>query len=171
MKQALLTAFERDITACIIETSEEIIEVYEGEDLRSYIKTKNDIQDTHFQLNNLTSQSLTFVAIDSCILSSSDPSRCDFLIGNFEKLFFVEIKNRKKNQNRDAKLKAIKQLESSIEYLKTKIVLPKNNLIAVICLVKNKEVYPRITSSLSGKKVDFKNKYNAELMVGQSANF
>ena len=170
MKQALLTAFERDISTCIIETSEEIIEVYEGSDFRSYIKTEPE-HPSHFKLINQTSQSLTFGALDNCILSSADPSRCDFMIGNFNKLFLVEIKDVKTNQRSAAKNTAIEQLKSTIGLLKEKINLVETSFSAVICIVGKTEVHPMATAAKSAKRVEFKETHGADLLEGQRADF
>ena len=170
MKQALLAAFDRDISACIIETSEAIIEVYEGDDLRSYIKTEPE-HPSHFKLNNHASQSLTFAALDNCILTSTDLSRCDFIIGNFNKLFLVEIKDVKTKQRSAAKDAAIEQLKSTIGLLKEKINLRETSLSAVICIVGKTEVHPMATAAKSAKRVEFKETHGADLLEGQSADF
>lgn len=170
MKQALLDAFDRDISDCIIETSELSIEIFEQESRRSFIRTKPE-HPSHFKLINGNNKLITFAAFDNCILLATDPSRCDFILGNFNKLYLVEIKNVKTNQRSNAKKDAIEQLKSSIEFLKDKIDLIKTNLIAVICIVGKKEIHPKVTASRSARRVEFMETYGADLLEGQSDDF
>jgi len=174
MRQALANAFERDILNCLTETNDVLIEVYDRYDCipaekRCYIKTEEN-EVVHFELNNPTQASVNFVAIDNCILQSDDLSRCDFAIGNFQKLYFVEIKQVKTNQRSNAKEKAIQQLGSTISIFKKIIDLDNTELIAVICL-NVKQVHPIRTATSTAKMVAFKDNYNAILMEGKSATF
>ncbi len=102
MIQALIDAFDRDISHCLTETNSILIEVFDRYDgtpaeRRSYIKTEEG-QPIHFTLNNPLATNIIFAALDNCILQSREQSRCDFVLGNFEKLYFVEIKQVKKGQ-------------------------------------------------------------------------
>ena len=174
MIKALTTAFENDISLFIIETNNSLIEIFDCYDCipslqRSYIKTEEK-QPTHFTLNNPLSMGLVFAAIDNGILKSSDPSRCDFAIGNFLKLCFVEIKKVKTNQRNKAKSDAIEQLGAAISMFKEKINLNNTELIAIIC-INFKKVYPARTAASANNVVKFKDDYNAALMEGQSHIF
>jgi hypothetical protein len=115
MIQAIKAAFKNDLSHCLIDSV--LIEVYDRyggvpEEQRCYIKSEEN-QPVHFTLNNPDRANLVFMAIDNCLLKSTDLSRCDFGIGNFKKLYFVEIKNVKTKQRNEAKTKAIKQLGST----------------------------------------------------------
>lgn len=172
MRQAITNAFDRDISNCLTETNSSLIEVFDCYDCipakqRSYIKTEES-QVVHFVLNNPTSANLVFAALDNCIMQSHELSRCDFVLGNFEKLYFVEIKQGGKR--RQARSEAIQQLHSSISLFRNKINLTNTELIAVINL-KAREVHPLQNATRKAERVAFKENYNADLMEGQSHTF
>lgn len=174
MIKALMEAFGNEIMQCVVETDSTLIEVYDDYDCipanqRCYIITEEK-EPVHFKLNNPNSANLVFIAIDNCLFKSTDLSRCDFGIGNFDKLYFVEIKQAKTNQRSEAKTKAIQQLASSISVFKEKIAVSNTKLIAVICLMV-KETHPIRTASMVQKIVAFKEKHNASLMEGHSDIF
>lgn len=131
-------AFDKNIELCITETNSTLIEVYDCYDCippeqRTYIKTKVD-EPIHFTLFNDQAENLLFAALDNCILKSNQQSRCDFIIGNFQKLYFIEIKQVKPRQRRSAKENAIRQLHASISFFREKLDLSNTKLIGVICL-------------------------------------
>ena len=161
-------------TPCISTTDKTIIEVYDcytclPKNARSYIKT-SESEPIHFTLTNPLNALLTFAALDNCLLKSDDISRCDFILGNLSKLYFVEIKEVPIRNRRDARLDAIKQLESTLSFLENRIDFTKTIPVAVICL-KAKKVHPLQNATSSAKAFSFKTKYNAVLKEGQSDTF
>jgi len=170
----LIGAFDWDITNCLIETDSQLIEIFDDYDCpsglqRCYIKTEaNQLVD--FKLNNPLRSNITFAAIDNSILLAHQQSRCDFLIGNFQKLYFVEIKRVNKGKRRQARDQAIQQLHASVSLFKRKIDLAQTELIAVICL-KAKQVHPLQSATRAAAMVTFKEDFNATLMEGQTHNF
>ena len=161
-------------SVCLAETKSICIEVYDCYDCkateqRSYIRTRQE-EPVHFTLNNPDAKNLCFAALDNCLLNIQDPARCDFILGNTQKLYFVEIKNTIANQRRAARTSAINQLHSAIAYVKNKADITTTELIAVVCL-KAKQVYPLQTATRSAEIVKFKETHNAVLMEGQSAVF
>ncbi len=175
MIQALRDVFGVDETSvCLSETNNGLIQVYDCYDCipalqRSYIKSK-ETEVVHFELNNPANINLCFAAIDNCLMNSGGLARCDFIIGNFEKLYFVEVKQVNKTQRRGARADAILQLRSTIQFLKDRIDLGNTLLIAVICL-KSKKTYPLQNATRGGQIVALKEQLNAALMEGQSAIF
>ncbi|HWK04557.1 MAG TPA: hypothetical protein VNS58_13045 [Puia sp.] len=174
MRQALRNAFGEDITECITETNSILIEVFDCYDCiptqqRSYIKTSEG-QPVHFTLRNPLNESLIFAALDNCILRSNDVSRCDFTIGNFRKLYFVEIKQVNTGQRATARKDAIQQLHSSIALFRNRINLQNTDLNAVICL-KAKQAHPVQSAKRVADIVAFKENFKANLMEGQIDNF
>ncbi len=169
-----MDAFDDDISGCLMEINNNLIEIYDHYDAiparqRCYLKTEKD-QPVHFELRNPSGANLVFAAIDNCILRSHQQSRCDFMIGNFRKLYFVEIKQVNRGQRRQARTGAIGQLESSISLFREKIDLTETELIAVICL-KAKQVHPLRSATRGAATVAFKESYNADLMEGQRHTF
>jgi hypothetical protein len=171
---AILNTFGEDVANCVNETNSILIEVYDCYDCtpalqKSYIKSKVG-EPVHFTLNNPLATNLFFAALDNCILKANQQSRCDFIIGNFQKLYFVEIKQVNPGHRQEARTQAIRQLHSSISLFKGKINLHNTKLIAVICL-KAKQVYPLQSAKRVADAVAFKDSYGADLMEGQSHNF
>lgn len=159
---------------CISTTNKTVIEVYDcytclPQNARSYIKTSEN-EPIHFTLTNPSKALLTFAALDNCLLKSNDSSRCDFILGNNKKLYFVEIKDVPIRNRRDARLDAIKQLESTLSFFKSKIDFAKTIPFAVICL-KAKKVHPLQNATSAAKAFSFKTKYNAVLKEGQSDTY
>jgi len=174
MKDALLNAFKHGIEDCLAETNNIKVEIFDCYDCipgeqRSFIKTDEN-EPVHFTLNNLHQANLTFAALDNCILKAHQQSRCDFIIGNFHKLYFVEIKQVNRGQRRLARTGATQQLHSSIAILKEKINLNDTEVIAVICL-KAKQVHPLQSAKRVADIVAFRAYYNAELTEGQMHDF
>ena len=175
MIQILRAVFEvGENSVCLIETSEPYIQVYDCYDCipigkRSYIKTRQE-EPVHFTLRNPQAMKLCFIALDNCLLDERDTPRCDFVIGNLQKMYFVEIKNTIVNQRRAARKSAIVQLDASIEYFKNNIDLTNTILIAVTSL-KGKQALPLQNATRAAEIVKFRDRHNASLMEGDTAVF
>lgn len=175
MIQVLREAFAvGETSVCISETDNTLIQIFDCYDCipelqRSYIKSKDE-EPVHFTLNNPANANLCFAAVDNCLIDSAGLSRCDFIIGNSKKLYFVEVKQVSTSKRRAARADAILQLHATIDFLKTRIDLNGTNLIAVICL-KAKKAYPLQNATRSAEIVAFKEQLNANLMEGQNATF
>lgn len=175
MIQVLRDAFAVDETSvCLSETDSTTIQVYDCYDCipdlrRCYIKSDEE-EPVHFTLRNPLNRRLCFAAIDNCLVDSTGSLRCDFVIGNFKKLYFVEVKQVNTSKRRAARTDAILQLQATIEFLKNRMDLNNTVLIAVICL-KAKKAYPLQNATRAAEMVAFKEQLNASLMEGQSVIF
>jgi len=174
MMDALKAAFGQKVATCMQETDKDRIEVYDCYDCkpdiqRSYIKTAGT-EPVHFTLQNPSQVTLVFAAIDNCILPSLAVARCDFAIGNFQRLFLVEVKQVSMGQRASARTAATHQLSSTLTLLRAHIPLDKTDLVAVICL-KAAKAYPVQSARKVADRVRFKEMYNADLVEGQSAIF
>jgi hypothetical protein len=174
MKDALKAAFGQNVSTCIQETNNVLIEVYDCYDCepdrqRSYIKTAKT-HPVHFILQNPSQATLVFAAIDNCILPSSAVARCDFAIGNFQRLFLVEVKQVSMGQRSTARSAATHQLSSTLTLLRAHIPLHSTDLVAVICL-KAAQAYPVQSARKVAERVRFKEEFSADLVEGQSAIF
>lgn len=175
MIQALRMAFAVDETCeCLCETNAPLIEVYDCDtcdavEKRCYIRT-DDHEPIHFTLHNPLNVNLSFAALDNCLFNSGGPQRCDFLIGNFQKLYFVEIKQVNTSRRHTARASAIEQLYITINFIRNSVNIDATTIIAIICL-KAKKIYPVQTATRSAQVVAFKEQLNANLMEGQSDIF
>jgi hypothetical protein len=159
---------------CLEEINDIVVCIYDCIDClqdlkRSYIKTRDD-EPVHFILHNPNAAVLCFAAVDNCLLGPHDDSRCDFIIGNKQKLYFVEIKTNKTRQKHKAREEAYGQLDASIGYLKLKANLINTQIVAVVCL-KTKIIYPLRNATSANAIVKFKERHNAQLTEGQEATF
>lgn len=174
MRQSFLTAFGGKIAGCITETNAPLINAFDcyncdPSEQRSYIST-NPAHPIHFTLHNLGHQPLVFVAIDNCILKASDSPRCDFVIGNFQKLFLVEVKWVNTGKRRAARNSAVCQLYETLSLLRNRIDLRQTALVAVVCLKASKS-YPLQSARKGNERVRFLEEHGADLMEGQEAYF
>jgi len=170
----LKDTFDGNIDDCLKELDNTLIEIYDcydcsPEQQRSYIK-EDKAQPIHFTLENPNAENITFVALDNYILKAHHQSRCDFIIGNIRKLYFVEIKQVSRGQRRQARTNATQQLSASLEFLSGVIDLTNTDLIAVICL-KAKQIHPLQNAQRVADIVSFRERYNAELKEGQQDTF
>lgn len=159
---------------CLTETQNTLIEMYDcynciPDKQRSYIKTASE-EPVHFTLHNPNQNLLTFAALDNCLFKAHDASRCDLIIGNSEKLFFVEIKQVKTGQRSKARLNAVGQLRRTLIFFIERLNLEATKLMAVICF-KAKQVYPAQSATRTAHIVEFKERFNTNLLEGSSATF
>lgn len=164
--------FGNDISHCIVETNQAQVELFDCYNCdpatqRSYIKTKEN-QPIHFTLHNPSSAQLTFAAVDNCLLGSAGAGRCDFLIGNHQKIYFVEIKQVSTKQRSAARDAAVKQLYATIELVKPGF--PDAHKIAVIC-IGFKKAHPLQSATKAAEIVRFRELHNADLMEGTVHTF
>jgi hypothetical protein len=174
MIPALAAAFGANAAACATPTDANRIEVFDCYDCapaarRSYIRTALD-QPIHFTLENPTQAPVVFTALDNCLFSSADVARCDFMLGNFQKLFFVEIKEVNAKHRSKSRNDAVEQLDSSLSAIKVAIDLQETELIAVMN-IKAKKAHPLQTAKKVAMVVYFKDNHNAKLVEGDHAVF
>jgi hypothetical protein len=183
MTKAITNAFAGDISGCLVETNDILIEVFDCYDCAPgqqgcFTKIKEG-QPCHFELYNEGAENLVFAALDNCILQSHQQSRCDFVIGNFQKLYFVEIKWVKMRHKADARNNAIQQLGNSITLFRKSIKLDTTELVAVICFASKqilsiqtpKQARPGVSAAGLEKRVAFKENYGADLIEERSQTF
>lgn len=136
---------------------------------RAYIKTRED-EPAHFTVYNSRQAVLTFAALDNCLFKSHDIPRCDLVIGSFEKLYLVEIKQVNKNKRHTARRNAVEQLSRTLAFLIGQLNLHATTLIAVICL-KAQTLYPAFTAAKAAQIVRFREQFNASLVEGNSIEY
>jgi hypothetical protein len=96
----------------------------------------NKNSDWHVQVLNVSNQSLEFLKIDHCVNQKESIKRCDFGLITKDEIYFVEIKNFKKNGLKNKKKKeARNQLIASINYFREKGLKDLLNTYAVVTLV------------------------------------
>jgi len=118
-----------EINDCYETVSKRYFEIYDDEDeKRCYISTQGQ-----FAVENPSQKDIEFLAVDSCLFSSGDGSRCDCIVFTDKSFCFVELKSCKNKNEPSNRAKAKTQLKTTIEFFKTKVAFD-SPLEAYICI-------------------------------------
>jgi hypothetical protein len=123
----------------------------------------------HLTVVNGGNSPVIFVKTDKCLIPEN-VSKCDCVLFNQEKMFFVEIKKSNSAERGKQRNKAIKQLEATITWFRENGPDPdKFESFAFICF---KSKTKRTTqSSFYDKQVDFQRKTNVRLEEANEISF
>ena len=117
---------------CWIETSDKEIEIYDHEkEKRCYLDKRFK---TEFTVINPSEKKINFIAVDSCLLSSSDPSRSDCMVFDEKTVCFIELKKCKKKNVKDNQKGAIDQLEAFVKFFIENSLNIDKKLEAYVCV-------------------------------------
>ena len=111
--------------------------------------------DGEFEVINNTNNPINFLQIDSCILNSSDDTRCDCAIYNDDTFCFIELKCIKPKNFQKKRKQAEEQLKVTIEnFIQTDIVKNKTLEAFSCCNCKTKidGKFEEITSKPKNKE-------------------
>ncbi|CAA6819843.1 MAG: Unknown protein [uncultured Sulfurovum sp.] len=151
---------------CLMQTSKKKIDLYDDKQQgRCYIDGKGQ---TEFQVFNLSEKNIGFLAVDACLLSSSDPSRSDCMVFTDEVVCFIELKICKRKNVKDNQKGATDQLESFIQYFRENDLDKDKKLEAYVCVncIRTGETIsrvPRSAKDMSRQEV-FLKKYKTKLL-------
>ncbi len=126
--------------------------------------------DNQFQLtvNNQNTKLICLTKTDNCLLTD-DTRKCDCILFDDAKLFFVEIKSVNTKGRHESKKDAVKQLGITISLFKNIIDRYNFSVAAVICL---KSLRPHITSaSTNTARAAFLESYKVRLVEGNVIEF
>lgn len=122
-----------------------------------------------FHIHNPQEKEISFLAVDSCLFTSSDEERCDFIVFDNQYFCFVELKRVKFKQESKKRLKAAKQLESTITLFQDKLDLINHiqeAYLAVGFLGK-----PKKRADINNMRVKFKEKLGVLLHLEFKKSF
>lgn len=149
---------------CWVETFDKEIEIYDHEkEKRCYIDKKSNVE---FTVKNPHKKKINFIAIDSCLLSSSDGSRSDCMVFDDTTVCFIELKKCKRKNVKDNQKGAIDQLEAFIQFFIKENLNVGKKLEAYVCVrcKRTDEVISRTPkSSDSSRKLLFREEYKTKL--------
>jgi hypothetical protein len=139
--------------------------IYDGKDTQPIkVVTNGDFQLT---ILNTSGNAVCVVKTDKCLIKD-DIQKCDCILFDDRKLYFVEIKSSSNKSVR--RREAVMQLGSTIKLLLEKGVdFTRLNAKAIICFKRDKE-YPTISSNNS-KRAMFEDEYNVILEEGNKIEF
>lgn len=132
---------------------------------------KKVADDQNFQLSVINNQKadVCLVKVDKCLIRDNDP-KCDCILFDAKKLYFVEIKNSSPGTRKDKRNKAIKQLEATIGRLKDNAIdLKHYDAQAIICFQTNDR--RPIQATISDKQVAFLEKNKMPLFEANEISF
>jgi len=118
-------------------------------------------QDFQLTVNNFMQKEICLTKLDKCLIAN-EISKCECLLFDTSKLFFVEIKSSSTGGRGKRRKKAIEQLGNTVRLLREKnINIGAFDAKAIICF---KNVEPRITNSAANTaKVIFNQEFGIEL--------
>jgi len=118
-----------------------------------------------FKVINKTSENINFLAIDGCMYSSSDASRCDCAVFDDNVFCFIELKTCKIKSRNVNRAKADKQLKETIIKFKNENLIGDRKMEAYTCITcKKDELFTTITNvSNKSKQVEFLDELDTEL--------
>ncbi|MFZ2968923.1 MAG: hypothetical protein WA080_07730 [Sulfuricurvum sp.] len=160
LKEAFATV---ESNACLETTREKVFEIVDDEVRKRSVMVKEG----QFKVNNPQQKLIHFLAVDSCVFSDSDGSRCDCMVFDEVTCCFIELKSCKNKNEPKHRQKAKEQLKTTIEFLKEKIDLSLVGLEAYICIACTPaSIKPRIENMNAiaefAEKLDTKLRYGCE---------
>jgi len=121
------------------------------------------------KIKNTYKTEVCLVKTDKCLFPD-DISKCDCLLFNHSKFFFVEIKSSSTGTRKDKRRDAVLQLGTTIEILiNNGIDLSNFDAKAIICF-KNENERP-IQASRNSRRAEFLEKYRVSLDEGNKISF
>lgn len=127
--------------------------------------------DKFYQLtvNNDSGAGIFLVKTDKCLFTD-EVSKCDCILFNDKKCFFVEIKTSSPGGRGNKRQKAVVQLATTIELIiNSGIDLAPLELKAIICFKRN-DIYP-VRASFNTQRAAFMEKYGVSLDEGNLLSF
>lgn len=132
------------------------------------VRIVDETSDHQLKVSNPGASNICLVKTDKCLFD--DISKCDCLLFDSDKFYFVEIKSSSTGTRKDKRHKAVGQLESTIELLVSNgITLDGYDSAAVICF-KNENERP-IQASRNSRRAEFLEKYKVTLDEGNKIEF
>ncbi|NOQ73714.1 MAG: hypothetical protein GQ574_17030 [Crocinitomix sp.] len=113
---------------------------------------------------NKEKKPFTFVKIDACIINDKE-KRCDALVYNARQFYYVEIKDTTVKGRKQARKRAVKQLEATILRMKS-VDFSGRELFAIHGFASPKSRIINVGSAIN--KVHFMEKYGVKLMEGHA---
>ncbi|TDN39750.1 hypothetical protein E4631_09270 [Hymenobacter sp. UV11] len=117
------------------------------ERLPSTYRLGPDKEDRELTVQNETGQPVHLVAIDCCLFTSDDPSRCDCALVQDATIHFVEFKHGNYRRRTDRIKDCIPQLANSInDFYANGILAARQAVLAIACVGFTEEFPPRTAS-------------------------
>lgn len=119
--------------------------------------------DYQLTVNNQLTAEICVVKTDKCLIKEVEgQKKCDCILFNNRRLYFVEIKSGRTGKRGERKRKAKEQLGATIDNLRSNgINLSNLELQAIICIKNHSRKIPQVTEQTMMEK--FREQYNVKL--------
>lgn len=154
---------------CFLEENAAYFEIFDDEKEGCLIRLEKETG--HFQIENPNKKNIGFVKIDDCLLPSHEHRKADFAVFDETCFCIVEIKNVKTSRRKKARANAFEQLEKTLDIFQEKEIDFSNHKLQAITAFTFERSYPIATTRMQSKVKHFFDKFNADLMEGNSKSF
>lgn len=119
---------------CLQTLVESEFSVFDTDAKQCAIQT-NSLGLKHFTVENPTGRDIHFLAIDHCLFSDKDQTRCDFAVFDDKTFCFVEIKETETAARRSEHYQQAKdQLKATIQYFREQMTFTTKRIEAYACV-------------------------------------
>ncbi|RZK34123.1 MAG: hypothetical protein EOO61_14125, partial [Hymenobacter sp.] len=102
-------------------------------DGRCYLRLpQEEVDEFDFIVRNAKTKIFHFIAVDKCMFTDADSSRCDCIVFNESTTLFIELKENKTRARKEGRKSAIKQLCKSIEWFMAEGLLAELETVEII---------------------------------------
>lgn len=149
--------------------AEKLFYIYDADD-RQPVKIVLD-GDYQLTIYNESESEICVVKTDKCLIKEVEgQKKCDCILFNNRRLYFVEIKSGGTGKRGERKRKAKEQLGSTIDNLRNNgISLSNLELQAIICIKNHSRKIPQVTEQTMMEK--FREQYNVKLEITDTIEF
>ncbi|MEL1239706.1 hypothetical protein [Flavobacterium flavipallidum] len=154
---------EKDVCYKTLENS-----IYYLEEIKdSTVQFKSEEEYWNLCLENENLKKILFLENENSIMKNEDSKKCDWVLFEGDKLYFIESKDVKPRNRRKERNDATKQLIATIEFYKSKMKLDSITIYAQICFQSKSKT---IKAGDQARKVLFK-QYNSDFSEGNLIKF
>ena len=140
---------------CLTERVEALFYVYDHSiEGRCYAHTNPD-EVIQFTVENTSDKPVHFLAVDHCILTDSDPKKCDFILFDQTTMCFVEVKTASMRQRKVQRKRAKEQLTAIIQRFREELPCENEQFEAYVCVLSEVEGRPINRASLLNEVEEF----------------
>ena len=155
MRNLIEKAFPQTVQNTCLQTSTELeFCVFDTEAKKCAIQT-DPAGLKHFTVENPTGRTIHFLAIDHCLFSDQDETRCDCAVFDEKTFCFIEIKETDTAARRSAHYqKAKEQLKATIQHFQDRMTFTTKRIEAYACVGRTVVRPARQTNDLS-EQIEF----------------
>ncbi len=138
----------RSAAPCVSSHSDVLFHVCDQPHPLPVCRRADSSQDVDLTVANPRSRTIQLVAIDKCLYTDADPTRCDCALICDEEIQFVEFKHGNSKRRTDRVKECISQLAATINAFHSRQIIPDNCTVrAIACVGFTEQRPPRDAST------------------------